>query len=536
MSTIGIGFNENFDGVRLISDYNQDTFRYGLQKYTNSQFEDPTYLGFTIELDENCPLFTEVLPFLENRGAYRKELRARIPVYQEFINKVRMVFNSQESVLNDFEKSVFIKQHYINSISGLDGLTKKFNIWKEDKLEFQLHEDITLFSNYLASLYNNLTWSYENGRELIPENLLKFNLHIKISEIRSLTSIGLASSQSQQDQQIYNALKNNVTSITYTLYDCLFNFMESKPFTDEIAQSGIDATNPGHSIVDFEIYYKSVSRIHFNPLVENALTMNDLNVDLSLLVVGGSGALVNRAEWDDTVDWQHNFTSSPESGFLTNNDGSPFQKKSYAQLSTHNKMTFLAENRKPTDLNQLNLRNKKESDTSDPDDLNIINDETIEMTGEGSLELTEKQKRIASLQDFNLEHAPNIQELNNRNYDKDLATDIIGEYNRKAGMSDFERLLEDPQQAANKSLNNIRLAGEDAINLAKQRSIDRIKQGRNQLIRTFVYDVADTVGITKITPANVYTDNNYFINQLQSIYNAMGSSITDDVINILTGN
>jgi hypothetical protein len=67
-----------------------------------------------------------------------------------------------------------------------------------------------MWSSYLTYLYNNLTYSYENGRELIPENLLKFNMYIKISEIRNFTSTEKFNSTDQRDINIANALKNNV--------------------------------------------------------------------------------------------------------------------------------------------------------------------------------------------------------------------------------------------------------------------------------------------------------------------------------------
>ena len=41
---------------------------YNLKLEETSTFEDPTYLGFTIELDENSALFNDVLPFLEKQN------------------------------------------------------------------------------------------------------------------------------------------------------------------------------------------------------------------------------------------------------------------------------------------------------------------------------------------------------------------------------------------------------------------------------------------------------------------------------------
>lgn len=517
--------NNTSEPLRLLTDLNQDVFRYGLQKYNDSIYEDPTYLGFTIEIDDTSALFTDVLPFLENKGINRSELKARIPVYNEFITRIKQIFNSQESIRNDFDKSVFIKQHYINSVNGLDNLTKKFNVWKEDILTFELHEDIGLFSSYLSYLYNNLTWSYENGRELIPENLLKFNLYIKISEIRNLTSIGLANSKDQRDQQIFNALKNNVTAITYKLYDCQFDFMNAKPFEDEISQSGIDATPPGHSVLTLDMYYKSVTRSIYNPLVSNAISMNDNKIDLDILIVGRDG-YANPSGQSSNAD-------------LLGPDEELFQKESLdtTDNSKNNREGFLASNRKPslikTKTAELRNRLNRNNEISNPDDLTIENDiETNEFDNEAP-ELTEKQKRLNDMIAYNDQLKPVDVDLNKRD---NVSAQDLADSNGNLNGNKLQQLIADPQASLEAAKDKAMNLGENAILLAKQRATNLIKQKRNELIRTFVNDLTQTVGIKKITPENVYEEQNFVANQLQSIYGAMGASITDDVIKTLTGN
>lgn len=482
--------------LRTVVDANQDIFRYGLHKYRDSMYEDPTYLGFTIELDDNSALFTQVLPFLERRGGQNwTELQSRIPVYKQFVSKIQQIFNSQESIVNEFDKTRFIKQHYINSVSGLNNLTKKFNLYQEDKLDFQLHEDIAMWSTYLSYLYNNLTYSYENGRELIPENLLKFNMYIKISEIRSLTSIGKLKSNDPSDLQIADALKNNVTQLVYKLYDCEFNFIGATPVDDSINQSGIDTPTLNHSIVPFSIFFKSVSRQIYNPLIPNSLSMNDNKIDLDVILVNPSG-------------------DANPGGQTTDNklgpDGQPFQRQQVDSVSTFDQEAFknVKSSKKPSSVSTADNEEDADRSRSDISGVQRKRDELIEEN-----EPLKAYQRPGK-PDERLQGAPD---------------DLIAENQRPS-------FLDDPQQALDNLGSQITNRLENTLSLQKDRAINRIKQKRNELVKTFIYDVQDSVGLTKIVPANVYTDSGIGANLLNQLASDVGVTTIESLINIITGN
>lgn len=267
--------------LRMMTNLDQDIFRYGLQSTNeNSYYEDPTFLGFTVEIDEESALFTDAREFIE-RNQNHNDIRHRLKLYDNFTQLIKMVFNSQESAGTDASNQ-HIKQHYINSISGLQSLTKKFVKFKEDKLTVELYEDIALFSTYLATTYNNLVFSYETGRVLIPENLMYFNLYIKISEIRNLTSLRKLASSNLNEVKLARAIKRNTTCMVYKLTDCLFNFFEATPFGDQIAQSGIDTPFPAHSIVTFDMYFKRVNLMINAPLVPGGVYFDNRDAGLAL--------------------------------------------------------------------------------------------------------------------------------------------------------------------------------------------------------------------------------------------------------------
>lgn len=491
--------------LRTITEGNLDVFRYGLHKYNNSVFEDPTYLGFAVELDEDSALFTQVLPFLEKHSTTRTEMQARIPVYNEFVNRVKMIFNSQESVSSPDQRSHFIKQHYINSISGFSKLARKFNRWREDRLDIELYEDISLTSTYLAYLYNNLIYSYENGRIIIPENLLKFNLRIKVSEIRNLTSISKLKSTEATDQAIVNALKFNVTCIAYKLFDCEFDFVNSQPFDDTIAQAGIGQNLPSESILNMGIFFKSSSYQIYAPLIPNSISINNNKVDLGITVTNSNGST------------NPNGQVNP-SDVLIGADGQPFQQLKVSSVSDGSIEGFpAASTKKPSDLSTYTI------ETDNNENVKTEND------------LATKAQQLRDLIAYDEELAPEGTPLRSTVFPtlkpgdpRTMLDNIIGK--------DLTNALKDPT-AALKDLGT--KVGKQVENSAKWQlhlAIQRLKQKRNELVRKFVNDVERQVGIKTIVPDNVYTQQDYYSVLLDQLKSDVGLTIGNEVIKTITGN
>ena len=497
---------------RSLTDLNQDVFRYGLTKLDNSQYEDPTYLGFTIELDEKSALFTQVLPFLEKHSDI-PDLVARKPVYKEFVTRIRQMFNSQESVVNPNDKTEFVKQHYINSISGLDMLTNKFINWREDKLTFQLHEDISLYSSYIAYLYNNLIYSYENGRALIPENLLKFNMYIKISEIRNLTSIAKLMSNNTIDNNVANALKNNTTSLIYKLYDCEYDFFKSKPFDDQISQAGIDGTTPPHSLLSFELYCKRVSRQIYTPLINNSLSMNDDKIDLGVIILSTTGSASTTG------------APSDPSKTTTDENGNPVEQQTVTAVSPFKQEAFGNEDAKrPSSYKTYNKEIEKHPELS----------ETNDIVG--------REQEIQVLQDYNKD----VKDYYDKKYADERARSAGSQINIEPGSEealmlqnagvDITSMIDDPQKALGLLTDKADSLKAYAQKLGLEQ-VERVKQQlerkKNELIRTFINDVAQNVGLKKIIPDNVYEDKNFLADTLGQYGANIGNSIKDEVIDTL---
>jgi hypothetical protein len=229
----------------LISNYFGDKrtvyFKYGTNVSTEDNintgqsggFEDPAMFGFDLKINMiDSPMFqnstnpNSLISFLnyfssgENTIA---EIASRVSTYNNFINQLQLFFNNttETNVIKNF------KSHYLKSISGLSKLTetvdKPFIDFYKDKITLSFNEDVKQSANYLAALYKTLTWSKKNGKWIIPENVMRFDCIISISEMRNFNLI----KKSINDGTVaLNMISDNISRINYHLYECQFQFDE----------------------------------------------------------------------------------------------------------------------------------------------------------------------------------------------------------------------------------------------------------------------------------------------------------------------
>jgi hypothetical protein len=98
-----------------------------------------------------------------------------------------------------------------------------------------MSEDVTMNGGYLSMLYKTLSYSKINGKQIIPENLLRFDMDIIISEIRNYNKVLKSITQTNLDdnanttedsKNIVNIVSDNMSRYVYHLYDCQFVFDE----------------------------------------------------------------------------------------------------------------------------------------------------------------------------------------------------------------------------------------------------------------------------------------------------------------------
>jgi hypothetical protein len=99
---------------------------------------------------------------------------------------------------------------------------------EDNFIEMTIMEDSKMTATMLAYLYNSLTWSNVNHKYMIPRNLLKFKAYIRISEMRNMTSVGdLLNKKNVNEYDVVNYISRNISNVTYTLYNCEFDFKDS---------------------------------------------------------------------------------------------------------------------------------------------------------------------------------------------------------------------------------------------------------------------------------------------------------------------
>jgi hypothetical protein len=283
---------ENFwdnDGKAVQKTNDEDTNTFKRSLYSNAElggyrqndfwYEDPFVPTFELFFDENSPLFNtdnniknSLVYFIKQYTSLDPLLYGdKLKILTEFKNVFFKIF---EKNLND-NRNLKNKTYYIEKIEGLLNLNKKFIKYGEDKITITINEDVSMIAWYLAELYKNLIYSYKNQRYMFPENLIRFNMNIKINEMRSfqMPQSGNNSSENVPVDKNYKGkdikyVMSPKSQIVYTLHDCNFNFDESGNYDNSIQiggyNTGIDSSPRSLS---FDIYFKSVTHYSNFPLI-----------------------------------------------------------------------------------------------------------------------------------------------------------------------------------------------------------------------------------------------------------------------------
>jgi hypothetical protein len=283
----GLEGRESWDGheegtpLRLSNVLRDNTGRGGTP-YENN---DPVLFGFEIVIDAvNSPLLNgSVENFIEQFGMI-SEVAARRFVISDFKNqfikffktKGNLYFNqdfnnqikqsistsnyaNSESTSNIFESGrKAYMSYYLKKIGGLENLIesnspskkKYLTDYRNDVIKLTFDEDVSSSVGTLSHLYKLLYWSKTNGKYVIPDNLLRFNCDIIISEVRNLNRVRKAIDTGELE-----VIKDNVSRYVYSLRECQLYF-DLAPHNNEI-----DLSQPSQEFNNFVVTmdYKYVS-------------------------------------------------------------------------------------------------------------------------------------------------------------------------------------------------------------------------------------------------------------------------------------
>ena len=269
---------KQMDGKKIQKEYdsNTDTFKRSLHtefgfRTDDFWFEDPFVPSFELFFDEDSPFFTEKLSPNSLIDFYNKyqtidfTYSDRISLWKEFKSAFFKIFETK--LQSNSNRNIKNKLYYITKIGGLNNLNKKIIKYGEDKITITLNEDVSMIAWYLSELYNNIIYSYKNQRHMFPENLIRFNMTIKINDFRNFTMPNKNDSKVDPQHEIKNTISPK-SQIVYTLHDCNFNFEKSKNYENEMEIGGYGSTISNKpQTLSFDIYYKSVTRWNTFPLL-----------------------------------------------------------------------------------------------------------------------------------------------------------------------------------------------------------------------------------------------------------------------------
>jgi hypothetical protein len=260
-----------------------DSFRLGTYPGTSFENSDPVIYGFEIVFDTfSSPLLNGSVEDFIDQFSYVSEIASKAIVIDDFkrqfiklfrtkgnlnlsnktyssdnvlINNQRdgqvMASNTEGRLFNNANsdsqtnlyrpgKKAYLG-YYLQKIDGLANLSesntsdkkKYLTDYGKDVIKLSFLEDVSATMGTLAHLYKLLYWSKPNGKNLIPENLLRFNCDIIISECRNFNRV--RKSTNTGDLEI---VKDNVSRYIYQLRECQFYF-DKMPHEDSVDMGSI---------------------------------------------------------------------------------------------------------------------------------------------------------------------------------------------------------------------------------------------------------------------------------------------------------
>lgn len=246
-----------------------------LKNFTNSSYEnnDPVIYGFELIIDAvSSPLLNGAVEDFIQQFSSISEIGSRSNVLYDFKTQFIKLFktkgnvkinsipttptmssmggvNSLQSIVNSDGPSDIFKpgrkaylSYYLQKIDGLSNLVEKntgekksyLTDYGKDLIKLSFLEDVSGTISTLSHLYKLLYWSKPNGKGVIPENLLRFNCDIIVSECRNFNRVR----KSLDSSDNLEIIKDNVSRHIYSLKECQFWF-DKMPHDDSIDMGSI---------------------------------------------------------------------------------------------------------------------------------------------------------------------------------------------------------------------------------------------------------------------------------------------------------
>jgi hypothetical protein len=261
-----------------LKDIDQTPIRLGNYGGTPYDNEDPIYFGFEMIIRVNSsPLFNgEIRKFIESIGGSYEEIGSRDEILDKFLFEIQKYVKTDVPIPNSQSPQVS-RKYYLRKVAGLDKLVegntsnaqKAFVDYGKDILTLTFYEDVTINLGYLTTLYKLLYWSRLRGKNLIPENLLRFDCEIIVSEMRNLVRL------KKNNSDVLESLRSNLSRYRYQLYECQFWFNKmSHPGDIDLGVAPVQTDT--HS-VEMSFKYSTLSFERYEP--EEWINFNNYSIN-----------------------------------------------------------------------------------------------------------------------------------------------------------------------------------------------------------------------------------------------------------------
>ena len=250
-----------------------------VQTANGEENEDPISFGYDVIINyANSPLFNgSIDDFITNFSNY-DEIGSRLDILEKFKEQFFRFFkvDSPNSV-DSIDTSVKVRTYYLKKLIGLDNLSESILPEKskqfinygsnEDSLILTLNEDVSVSMGYLTALYKTLTWSKVHGKKMIPDNLLRFDMDIVVTEARKYNRV------SKNEDNSIDQYADLISRYRYKIYECQF-FFDKMSHGDTIDMWGLD-TSQGFDIrINYKfstVSFEKFTNFDFN---NNTITLN----------------------------------------------------------------------------------------------------------------------------------------------------------------------------------------------------------------------------------------------------------------------
>lgn len=294
------------DIYKIFNDSSTDYFKHGIYidrqnlntedgnlTSTPEENNDPVIFGFDLIIDTvGSPLLNGAIDDFIEQFSEISEINSKKSVYQDFKKQFIKLFKTNTEVKFEESDLFLLNQtgrknsiyeyanadsggsylepgkkaymsYYLKKVGGLKNLSEsngsdtfKYLVdYRKDVISLNFLEDVSLTLGTLANLYKLLYWSKPNGKSIIPENLLRFNCKIIVSELRNFSRVKASGRR-------VDVIKDNLSRYVYNLNECQL-FFDTLPHDDSVDNTTTDVFSDFS--VNFNYKFSTMEFERFNP-------------------------------------------------------------------------------------------------------------------------------------------------------------------------------------------------------------------------------------------------------------------------------